>query len=166
MKDYRLGVISDTHFPEYSGLPWDLIESHFNGIDTILHAGDITSREVVDRLRLIAPVEAVCGNMDPPDLRLELPEKIILNVNEVKIGLVHGAGLKIALKDKYHYFFDGSKIDAMVFGHTHLPFNRLIDNILFFNPGSPAKPCFPNKPTIGILTVSQSNQISGEIISL
>lgn len=165
MKEYVLGIISDTHYPE-NQLPIEEIKLHFKDVDLILHAGDLVSDKLLVLLKSIAPVEAVYGNMDPLDLRIKLPDKKILKFNEVSIGLAHGTGFYSKLKDKLSQYFKDEKIQIMVLGHTHRPCNQMIDNTLFFNPGSPVKPFFPNQPTIGIIRISPENHIQASIISV
>src|SRR5260370_19074430 len=86
MDIYRVGVIEDTHVPEaLSALPGE-IAGLFQGVDLILHAGDISSKEVLDELRLVAPGVAVPGNHD----RIDLPGRAIVEVGGKRIGLIHG----------------------------------------------------------------------------
>src|SRR5260370_33108169 len=86
MDIYRVGVIEDTHVPEaLSALPGE-IAGLFQGVDLILHAGDISSKEVLDELRLVAPGVAGRGNHD----RIDLPGTAIVDVGGKSIGLIHG----------------------------------------------------------------------------
>jgi putative phosphoesterase len=157
MKETRIGVISDTHYTGSSQhyLPLEQIKKAFNKIDLIIHAGDITGECLLDLLREIAPVEAVCGNMDGGELAVKLLRSKILDVGGTLIGVAH---------KKTN--FEGEKIDAMVFGHTHAPFNEVINGILYFNPGSPVKPVLPFPPSVGILKITTPHHISASIINL
>src|SRR5260370_34527141 len=86
MDIYRVGVIADTHVPEaLSALPGE-IAGLFQGVDLILHAGDISSKEVLDELRLVAPVVTVRGN----HVLIDLPGRAIVEVGGKRIRLRHG----------------------------------------------------------------------------
>src|SRR5688572_29444839 len=90
MSPYRVGVISDTHCPErVPNSALNRIEAVFEGCDCILHAGDIEAQSVLDRLAVIAPVHAVRGDHEI-DTRY-LPEKRVVEVGGVRIGLHHGS---------------------------------------------------------------------------
>ncbi|MGB2982726.1 MAG: metallophosphoesterase family protein, partial [Candidatus Bipolaricaulia bacterium] len=86
----RIAVISDTHVPQARpGLPEDLIEK-LQGVDRILHAGDLASLGVLNRLLEIAPTTAVAGNIDPPEVRAKLSDREVLRLAGRTIGLSHG----------------------------------------------------------------------------
>ena len=132
-----LGVISDTHIPNrVAALPKQIF-AHFKSVDLILHAGDITDYAVIEELEYLAPVKAVMGNMDGPDIQIRYPEKQIIKVKNFTIGLMHGIGAKSTVIQRVFNAFKGEDVDCIVFGHTHQPFQQLLDNILVFNPGSP-----------------------------
>src|SRR5215207_6664604 len=89
MTTYRIGVISDTHYPErVPYLPYDAIEQVFRGCDLILHAGDLESMNVITQLEAIAPVCAVRSD-DGIDT-FDLPEKRIIEIGGMRIGMHHG----------------------------------------------------------------------------
>ncbi|GAH81612.1 unnamed protein product, partial [marine sediment metagenome] len=82
----KIGIISDTHIPvSASALPGKVIE-YFSGTDLILHAGDFIDLAVLEELKRISSVEAVRGNMDPPEVKQILPRKKIIPVGSFKIG--------------------------------------------------------------------------------
>jgi putative phosphoesterase len=97
--------------------------------DLILHAGDFTSAEVYSRLREYGPLEAVHGNMDDARLKRALPGKRVVEVGQVRIGLVHEPAQATG--------FD--ECDALVFGHTHMPVLRREGKQWLLNPGSPTE---------------------------
>lgn len=147
----RVGVVADTHCPEFLERLPDRIFEALRGVDLILHAGDVNSAETIAQLQQIAPVEAVRGDHDRalPDLP---PSREVL-VEGRRIVLVHGnrsrlieepqtllwtlslgylhpnAGLPRTLLRR----FRGA--DAIVFGHTHRPHVETRDGTLMFNPG-------------------------------
>src|SRR6478609_3392280 len=80
---YRVGIISDTHIPEFLPALPPAVATCFAGVDLILHAGDITGLAVLEELRTLAPVVAVRGNHD----RLDLPLKRRVEIGGARIGL-------------------------------------------------------------------------------
>ena len=150
----RIGVISDTHAGSIEEIPRQILASLTN-VDLIIHAGDFTRKPVLDGLRKLGEVKAVCGNMDSYELQQLLPEKELLIVNGKRIGIIHGWGSPFGLENKIRKKFD--EVDAIVYGHIHYPKNEVIDGILFFNPGRA-------RDSFGILTVEE--EIKGEIIRL
>lgn len=158
----RIGVISDTHIPRAADWLPKIVCDDFAKCDLILHAGDLTEKNVLDRLTKIAPVRAVCGNMDEADLKKILPRKDIIEAGKFKIGLTHGFGPPYGLLDRVRQEF--GKVDAIVFGHSHSPINEVRDGILFFNPGSPTDKIFSRQNAYGILEIDDA--IRGVIIKL
>lgn len=150
MDSYRVGVIADTHIPRSLPVLPEEISKLFRGVDLILHAGDITSTEVLDELRLVAPVVAVRGNHD----RLDLPASTVVEVGSKRIGLIHGhrATWKELPSFVSNEIFDGrpfwwggfqgqilrafQDVDAIIFGHFHRSYAAWHQNVLLFNPGA------------------------------
>jgi len=158
----KIAVISDTHIPSAkSGLPPKLLES-IVGADMIMHAGDIVLSSVIDELSTIAPVEAVLGNMDHY-MGVELPTKRIITVLGHRIGMIHGYGSPAGIVERIRVEF--KDVSCIVFGHTHSPMNQIINNILFFNPGSPTDKRFAREHTFGMLNITEE-MVSGEIITI
>jgi putative phosphoesterase len=150
MDSYRVGVIADTHVPgSLHRLPGEITRL-FQGVDLILHAGDITGEEVLNELRLVAPVVAVRGNHD----RLDLPTSTVVEVGGKRIGLIHGnrPSWKELPSIVSNEMFDGrpfwwggfqghalrafQDVDVIVFGHFHRPYVAWQQNVLLFNPGA------------------------------
>jgi uncharacterized protein len=147
----RVGVVSDTHCPEFlAQLPDRLFEA-LAGVDLILHAGDIDGEATLDALRRLAPVEAVRGDHDRSVATL--PESNEITVEGRRIVIVHGQrsrwleepntllwtlslgyfrphrGLPRALRRRFPH------ADAIVYGHTHRARAETIEGVLLFNPG-------------------------------
>jgi putative phosphoesterase len=129
----------------------------------ILHAGDILESAVLDRLSKIAPVRAVCGNMDDAKMAARLPKKDIIRVEEVSIGLIHGWGPPSGLVDLVRHEF--KNVDAIVFGHSHSAMSQTNNGILFFNPGSPTDRIFAPYKSYGMFDI-QGKIISPKIIRI
>ena len=167
MKETRIGVISDTHYTgRQQNIPIEQIKKAFQRTKLIIHAGDITNICLLDILGEIAPVEAVCGNMDDAGISSKLLRSKIIDIDGTLVGVVHGFGSHEGFPGKIFKFFEGDKPDAVVFGHTHTPFNEVINGILYFNPGSPVKPALPYPPSVGLITINAPHCISASIVNL
>jgi hypothetical protein len=105
--------------------------------DRILHAGDVVSRAVWEELGRIAPIEGVAGNMDDAELRALLPPKLVVEVESVRIGVVHDAGPKLGRAERLVQAFPGCA--AVVYGHTHVPEASRLGDVWILNPGSPTE---------------------------
>lgn len=148
----RIGVVADTHCPEFlDELPPGLLEG-LRGVDFILHAGDVGGPSTLARLREVAPVEAVRGDHDGGMRDLPLCREVA--VGGRRIVVVHGnrsrlieepgtlvgtlslgtiwvmAGLPAHLR-RLH-----PNADVILYGHTHQARADLVDGTLVFNPGA------------------------------
>ena len=158
----RIGVISDTHIPKAAlEIPPAVLEE-FRKVDMILHAGDLVELAVIAELEKLAPVRAVCGNMDMPEVEMRLPVKDTIKVGAFKIGLIHGFGPPAKIIAAVSGEF--KRVDVIIFGHSHSPANQMIKKTLFFNPGSPTDKIFAAYNSFGILDIG--DEIKGRIIRL
>jgi len=157
----NIGVLSDTHLKEPTSEFRRLIEIHFRGVDKILHAGDFVEWKIAEYLSSQKELIAVCGNMDSYDIRKAFAQKRMIVIDGFKIGLTHGGGAPFGIESRVRGEFDD--VNAIVYGHTHIPANHWVENILLFNPGSPTRP-FIQQGTLGILHLGE--KIEGEIIKI
>jgi putative phosphoesterase len=147
----RVGVIADTHCPEFlDALPDSVFES-LRGVDLILHAGDVTASSTLEALARIAPVEAVRGDHD--HAFGALPQTRELTIAGRRFVLVHGQRSRwveepqtllwtLSLgRFRPHKDLPRSlrrrfpQADVIVFGHTHRAHTRMVDGAMLFNPG-------------------------------
>lgn len=149
----RIGVLSDTHMHSFEDLPQKVIEA-LSTVDLIIHAGDFTSMEVLDGLKQLNEVRAVQGNMDSAEIKNRLPTIDIIKLGNRRIGITHGWGSPWRIEHRIKKLFE--QVDIIIYGHSHQPQNKVIDNILFFNPGKATH-------SFGILTIAKD--ITGEIIN-
>ena len=126
----RIGVIADTH-----GLFDPAIVRHFDGVDHIIHAGDIGSGSVIAQLEELAPVTAVSGNVDGYE-ESGFPTEAIIKLNGFRIAIRHVVFEAGKLTKEGRAFLDGTRPDICIFGHTHQPKNEWLGDTLLFNPGS------------------------------
>jgi putative phosphoesterase len=139
----KIGVISDTHDHFDTRIP-----SLFDGVEHILHAGDIGLPWIILELQAIAPVTAVLGNTD--DERLSYRPIEVAEVTGRKF-LVHHIVNPHGLEEKLSRRIARERPDAVVFGHTHKPFAETIEGTLYFNPGYAGKSRFGMERSVAIL---------------
>jgi putative phosphoesterase len=148
----RIGVISDTHTSSIDELPAKIIKT-LTRVNLIIHAGDFTERAVLEGLKKLGKVKAVCGNMDSDELKKILPQKELFEVDHKKIGLVHGSGGPWGIAARVRELFGDA--DIIIYGHSHQPDNQYIGESLMFNPGQA-------RNSLGLLTIEK--EIKAEII--
>ena len=149
----RVGVISDTHRllrPE--------AVTALQGAEHILHLGDVGDSEILKKLREIAPVTAIRGNVDVEGACARLPETEVVELGGATLYLLHNpADLDLSP--------EAAGFAAVLHGHTHRPRNEESRGVLYFNPGSAGPRRFTLPVTIGWLTIA-SGKVNGEIVSI
>jgi len=158
----KLGVIADTHLRQATRELAELLTGPFKDADIILHAGDITEPGVLDAFG-DKEVLAVCGNMDSPTLRRQMPTRRTFQAGKFKFGLIHGWGRPQGIEERIRREFEG--VDCIVYGHTHIPSQSQREGVLYFNPGSFDGLLSPSgKKSIGLLFLDEA--MAGQIIYL
>ncbi|MDY6795365.1 MAG: metallophosphoesterase family protein [Actinomycetota bacterium] len=155
-----LGVISDTHIYRQP-LPAEVLRS-LEGVDMILHAGDVVEIAVLEELERLAHTVAVAGNMDHAEVKRELPAKTVLEAGGYRLGLVHGSGGAPQITRRLRREFE--QVDILVFGHTHQACNHEEEGVYSLNPGSPTDKMFAPFRSVGILEIDE--KVRGRIIML
>jgi uncharacterized protein len=148
-----IGVISDTH-----GLLRPEALEALRGSDHIIHAGDVGSPEILEKLAAIAPVTAVRGNVDKSAWSRKLPETAVLELGGVSIYVLHDLA-QLDLKPRAAGF------TAVISGHTHVPKQETRDGVLYFNPGSAGPRRFKLPVSVGRL-IFEDGGARGEILHL
>ena len=123
----KIGVLSDTHLKEPHPEFKKMIEFHFKDVEKIFHSGDFVDWSIAEYLSSQKELIAVCGNMDSQDIREAFPRKRIIELKGFKIGLIHGGGSPFGIESHIRGEFD--EVDAIVYGHTHIPANHQVKNI-------------------------------------
>ena len=161
----NVGVISDTHVPKRARCIPKRVFEIFQGVDYIIHAGDLVELAVMDELEQIAPVLAVRGNSDGLDVAKTLPKLDSLKVFDWKIGVIHDQNILDGL-DSMNEIAKANGFDVFVYGHTHIANILWEGKILYINPGSPTDPAgILNKPSVALLKISRET-ITPQIITL
>jgi putative phosphoesterase len=138
----RIGVISDTH-----GLVHPAIADVFANVDEIVHAGDIGGVHVLDALRKLAPVTSVEGNND----RGATGEAIVrVTLGTLRLLLTHILPRPRQPAARVIASLRKEPADVVVFGHSHLPHNELVDGVRYFNPASAGPRRFDFPISVGL----------------
>lgn len=151
-----IGLISDTH-----GLLRAGVHEAFLGVDLILHAGDVGGDDILDELALIAPVEAVYGNTDPPG-NPRLAPSILREIGGVTIQVQHGHESGRLTADA---LLERFAADVLVYGHTHKQSVTHREGRLVINPGAAGPRRFHLSPSVARLTI-RDGKAEVEIVSL
>lgn len=154
-----IGLLSDTH-----GLLRNEVYAAFEGVDEILHAGDVGDPAILTELEVIAPVHAVLGNVDGWELRQQVSESLELERLGHRIAVVHGHQWgSPKVKDLFEAYRDFS---VVVYGHTHQPLIEKTAGPLVVNPGSAGHGRFGDPVTAAILTVERQIEPSASLVDL
>ena len=160
----KVVVLSDTHAKDLADLP-DRILEDIKKADLIIHVGDYTSKMFLNQLRESGDFKGVHGNMDPNEIKSELPDKDVFERMGFRIGITHPSeggspiGLKRRVKSKL-----GEDLDLIIYGHTHKPSNEREGSTIYLNPGS-ATGAFPARyKAYGILNIA--DKIEVEIVKV
>jgi hypothetical protein len=149
----RIGLISDTH-----GLLRPEAVAALQGCAQIIHAGYIVKPQVLDGLRVIAPLEAIRGNIDSADWAQVLPERLDLRIGGLTLHVLHD--LKQLDIDPL-----AAGVDVVIAGHSHKPKVERRDGVLYVNPGSAGPRRFSLPISLALLELNDG-QAQVELISL
>jgi putative phosphoesterase len=161
----RAVVLSDTHLRDegHRTLP-DAVSRALRGAGVILHCGDVVERGLLDELASYAPVHAVLGNNDVT-LRGALPERLIVELDGVRVGMVHDSGPTKGRPARLHRMFPAC--DVVVFGHSHAPVDEIgVDGQRLFNPGSSTQRRRQPHPSFGLLDLRDGRVTRHRIVVL
>jgi putative phosphoesterase len=152
----KIGVLSDTHLKSPDHRLEYILEELFRADDMILHAGDIVSRAVLERLG-DKGVLAVCGNMDDSEVAAALPQKRIISIAGKRIALIHGWGGRQGLRERLLARLKPDDPDVIVYGHSHLAFWGEVNGTMMFNPGAAAHNPYGDVGTVGRIEIVDGN---------
>ena len=148
----RIAVISDTHSPRHWKRCPPAVGRALDGADLILHAGDVCLAETLDELAAFAPVRAVRGNNDGPDVAAwGAPETLEVELAGLRVAVVHDSGPRTGRGARLRRLFPDA--DLVVFGHSHIPWDEVHEGQRAFNPGSPTDRRRQPSGTMGELLV-------------
>ena len=161
----RVVALADTHAPRrWRGTPPRVAE-HLRGADLILHAGDVCTAEVLDELAGYAPVRAVYGNNDGPDVAAwGAPETLEMDLDGLAVAMIHDAGPAQGRNTRMRRRFPAAEL--VVYGHSHIPLDQTAAGVRIFNPGSPTDRRRQPHGTIGVLNIAHGRIASARIIPI
>jgi len=171
----RIGLISDTHVPVDAKMIPRQILKLFDGVDLILHAGDVYEPSVLDELGSIAPLLVAQGDDDfelDHDVRVKMKHDIRLE--DIPVSLTHtepGLGPWSVFPDTMKHPEPGTYSyhnisGIMVFGHTHMPKLQFRGGYIFINPGSPTFPYYVCRPGTVVLLDLDADKAEVRFIQL
>jgi uncharacterized protein len=144
----RIGLISDTH-----GKLRPEVFTAFEGVDLILHAGDVGPADILVELATIAPVHAVVGNTDGFELQSRVSEVVELDLGGHRVVMLHGHVLGSPTPERLRMLHPDA--DVIVYGHTHRQRVDIVDGCLVVNPGAAGAARFRLRPAVAILTLEE-----------
>src|SRR5262249_53380084 len=131
--------------------------------EVILHAGDVCTAEVLQELETFAPVHAVLGNNDGPDVAAwGAPETLELTLDGLSIAMIHDSGQADGRAARMRRRFPNA--DLVVFGHSHIPMDQTASGVRIFNPGSPTDRRRQPRGTIGLLDIADGRLAEARIV--
>jgi putative phosphoesterase len=139
----RIGVISDTH-----GLLRPEVKQALQGVQLIIHAGDVGAPEILTQLKLIAPVFAVRGNVDTQPWAQELPLTTVVETSGCHFFVLHN-------RHDLDLTPQAAGFEAVISGHTHQAEQRLDAGVLYLNPGSAGPRRFHLPVTLALLEITK-----------
>lgn len=161
----RVAVLSDTHAPRFWKRCPPAVAAHLEGVDLILHAGDVCTPGVLDELSAFAPVRVVLGNNDGPDVAAwGAPETAELELAGLRVAMIHDSGPRTNRLPRMRRRFPSA--DLVVFGHSHIPMDVEEDGFRIVNPGSPTDRRRQPFGTMGLLEIADARLVSARILEL
>jgi uncharacterized protein len=158
----RVAVLSDTHSPRrWKQCPAPVARA-LEGVDAILHAGDVCRAETLDELAAFAPVHAVLGNNDGPDVAAwGAPETLEIELAGLQIAMIHDSGQAKGRPARMRARFPAAAL--VVFGHSHIPMDETHDGQRIFNPGSPTDRRRQPHGTMGELVIDDGRLVRARV---
>lgn len=155
-------VLADTHIPRRAKKLPEALAPYLEKSDLVLHAGDLLEPSVLGDLALYAPVYAVKGNVDGPDV--DLPETLEFSFGGVPLAMTHDSGPKRGRRARTKRRFPEARV--VVFGHSHIPWLEDEDGLLLLNPGSPTDRRRQPEHTFALLRADGCGVLRAEVLTL
>ena len=159
----RVVVLADTHAPRRWRTCPPRVAEQLRGADLILHAGDVCTASVLTELAEYAPVVAVLGNNDQPDVAAwGAAETADFDLGGLSVAMVHDSGATAGRMVRLRRRFPSA--DLVVFGHSHIPLDESVPGLRIFNPGSPTDRRRQPHGTLGVLYIDSGRLTEASII--
>lgn len=159
----RIGILSDTH-----GFLHPRLQSFFEGVDELWHAGDIGSREVLFELEKMAPLIAVYGNIDDYYIRLACPEFQSFTREGASVLMTHIAGASGRYHPEVVQRLQSFKPNIFVCGHSHILKVQYIEHYkhLYINPGAAGMNGFHRSLTAIRMEINEGKPSKMEVLDI
>jgi uncharacterized protein len=159
----RVVALADTHAPRrWKSCPPPVAEQ-LRRADLILHAGDVCTAAVLDELSGYAPVLAVLGNNDGPDVaEWGAPETLQADLGGLQVAMLHDSGAAPGRLRRLRLRFPDAGL--VVFGHSHIPLDESGDGLRILNPGSPTDRRRQPRGTLAVLTIESAQLVEARIV--
>ena len=163
MGDVKVAVLADTHAPRRGKSCPPAVAAHLRAVDLILHAGDVCTAAVLDELAAYAPVHAVRGNNDGPDVAAwGALDTLDIDLDGLQVAMIHDSGQAAGRPARLRRRFPRAQL--VVFGHSHIPLDNAENGQRIFNPGSPTDRRRQPHGTLGLLDIAEGRLVSAQII--
>ena len=161
----RVVVLSDTHAPRrWKSCPAP-VAGWLRQADVILHAGDVCMADVLHELADYAPVHAVLGNNDGPDVaEWGAPVTLQIELAGIRVAMIHDSGPAAGRLRRMRGAFPA--VDLVVFGHSHIPLDDSGAGLRIFNPGSPTDRRRQPQGTLGVLDIADGELARARIVAV
>jgi uncharacterized protein len=161
----RVVVLADTHAPRrWKSCP-PAVAGWLRQADVILHAGDVCIAAVLDELAAYAPVHAVVGNNDEPDVTTWGAQSTLqTELAGLKVAMIHDAGAADGRLRRMRTTFPDA--DMVVYGHSHIPLDAHDGGFRIFNPGSPTDRRRQPRGTIGVLEIDSGRLLEARLVEV
>jgi uncharacterized protein len=159
----RVVALADTHAPRrWKSCPPPVAEQ-LRQADVILHAGDVCIAAVLDELAQYAPVLAVIGNNDGPDVAAwGATPTLQADLDGLRVAMIHDSGPAAGRPQRMRRRFPGAGL--VVFGHSHIPLDVSAAGTRIFNPGSPTDRRRQPLGTVGVLHIEAGRLVTAELV--
>src|SRR5258708_7735975 len=159
----RVVALADTHARRRWKSCAPLVAQQLRRADVILHAGDVCTAAVLGELSDYAPVLAVLGNNDGPDVaEWGAPETLQADLDGLQVAMVHDSGAAPGRLRRLRHRFPGAGL--VVFGHSHIPLDEAGEGIRIVNPGSPTDRRRQPRGTIAVLRIDSGQLVEARIV--
>ena len=159
----RVVALADTHAPRRWKRCPPAVAEQLRGAELILHAGDVCTAAVLDELSGYAPVLAVLGNNDGPDVaEWGAPETLQSDLDGLQVAMLHDSGAAPGRLRRLRLRFPDAGL--VVFGHSHIPLDESGDGLRILNPGSPTDRRRQPVGTMAVLTIDSGHLIEAKIV--
>ncbi len=161
----RVIALSDTHAPRrWKSCP-PAVAAWLRQADVVLHAGDVCTADVLTELAQYAPVHAVLGNNDGPDVAdWGAPETLHIELGGLSVAMIHDSGPAAGRLRRMHAAFPAAEL--VIFGHSHIPLDDSDGALRIFNPGSPTDRRRQPRGTVGVLDIADGTLTGARIVAV